>query len=131
MTTTRKITPTNMKQPVITYILLVIVYLTALIAFLSPLVAKSESCPMIETVKREIALQSLIYDVDTDTALRIANCESEYKYNAKNKHSTATGIYQILRGSWNDEWGDRLNYKDNIRAFMITYTQYPTWWECQ
>lgn len=76
---------------------------------------------------------SLEYGVDTDTALRIAKCESGFDPNAKNPNSTATGIYQWLSTTWQNigSPGDRLNAEDNIRAFMVWYPKHPGWWVCK
>jgi hypothetical protein len=48
--------------------------------------------------------------------VRIAKCESGYRPDAKNGSSTATGIFQILIGTWesNKCTGERTNFEDNI-----------------
>lgn len=50
--------------------------------------------------------------------IRVARCESgfELNQNAKNKVSSASGIYQIIIGTWNSNKcnGERLNFLDNI-----------------
>lgn len=48
--------------------------------------------------------------------IRIAKCESGYRPDAKNGSSTATGVFQILIGTWesNKCTGERLNFEDNI-----------------
>ena len=89
--------------------------------------------PELETklVKHEIIRQAQEYNVDVDTALRVANCESSFNRFAKNPNSSAKGVYQFLDGTW--EWirakGNQFNYKENIRQFMIWYPKYPNWWE--
>jgi len=83
------------------------------------------------TVVEEIVLQSQEYGVNTDTALRIAWCESRYDDYARNPESTATGVYQFLNSTWEYACtGDALNYKDNIRCFMEQYPKNPSWWVC-
>lgn len=85
------------------------------------------------TVQKEIIRQAKFYGVSVTTSLRIANCESGFKDTAKNKHSTAKGIYQFIDGTWN--WigakGHQYDYRENIRQFMRWYPKYPKWWECK
>jgi hypothetical protein len=49
------------------------------------------------------------------TMIRIAKAESTLNPNAKNKNSSASGLFQIIAGTWysNDCVGDKWNYKDN------------------
>ena len=56
------------------------------------------------------------FGVEWVVALTVARCESELKPKAKNKHSTAKGIFQILDGTWKHFKceGDPLNAEDNI-----------------
>lgn len=48
--------------------------------------------------------------------IRVAKCESGLKPDAKNGSSTATGIYQIIIGTWdgNKCTGERWDFVDNI-----------------
>jgi hypothetical protein len=41
-----------------------------------------------------------IYKVDENLLLRIAKCESGYRWDAMNNHSTASGVFQYLVGTW-------------------------------
>jgi hypothetical protein len=52
------------------------------------------------------------------TMIRIARYESNYNPKAKNKNSSASGVFQIIAGTWysNDCVGDKWNYEDNIRC---------------
>lgn len=70
---------------------------------------------------------ALDYSVDPVVALRIAECESNFRPDAQNPHSTAQGVYQWLEGTWANigSPGDRMNAEDNIRAFMVWYPQHP------
>lgn len=85
-----------------------------------------------ETVEEMIVRLANEYGVDPERAKAIAWCESRYNPLATNQNSSAAGIYQWLKGSW--EWigspGDRLNAEDNIRAFMKWYPKHPSWWSC-
>lgn len=49
-----------------------------------------------------IHMYSHNYNIDTDIAIRIAECESHLNYMAKNTGSTASGVYQITRGTFLD-----------------------------
>ena len=72
------------------------------------------------------------YGVNTDTALRIAFCESRFDPLAKNKNSTASGVYQFLNGTWERNCeGDVFNAEDNIRCCLEIYPKYPSYWECK
>ena len=86
--------------------------------------------PDIAMVIDEIKRQSTI---DVETSLRIAFCESRFKYDAKNPNSTAKGIYQFLDGTW--DWigaeGHQFNYKENIKQFMKIYPDHKGYWECK
>ena len=63
--------------------------------------------------------------------IRIAKCESGYRLNAKNPTSTATGIFQILTGTWGYAKceGSRTNMEDNIRcAYKVRDLQGNSAW---
>jgi len=83
-------------------------------------------------IEEYIIKQARIHGVNERKALSIAYCESRMNPSAKNNHSTATGLFQFLDGTWNSYCeGDRLNYKDNTDCFMQLYNQFPSWWECE
>ena len=86
----------------------------------------------IETVEEKIIKMSEEYGVDTETALRIAECESQFgKYNHNWEGSSATGVYQFISKTWENYCeGDVLNEDDNIKCFMELYNKYPHWWAC-
>lgn len=52
------------------------------------------------------------------TMIRIAKAESNFKERAKNPTSSASGVFQIIAGSWysNDCVGDKWVAEDNIRC---------------
>ena len=81
----------------------------------------------------EIEKQALAYNVDVETALRIADCESDFNYKAENGVSTAKGVYQFLDGTW--DWigaeGHQFDYKENIKQFMLLYPDHKGYWECK
>lgn len=91
------------------------------------------STPSISEVKAEIIRQAQVYNVSVERAISIADCESDFNPLAKNKNSSATGIYQFTSPTW--KWikaeGERTDYKANIKEFMRWYPKYPGWWrEC-
>lgn len=57
------------------------------------------------------------------TMIRIARYESRFNPKAKNPHSTAKGIFQILDGTWNAKAnrcvGNAYNFKQNIDCAWI------------
>lgn len=55
--------------------------------------------------------------------IRIAKAESEFNPLATNPKSSARGIFQILKGTWNDYGclGDRFSPQDNIACARIIY----------
>lgn len=74
-----------------------------------------------------------VYQVDIETAVRIAECESSLNPNAANNQSSAKGLYQFTDPTW--KWigaeGHQFDVEENIKQFMIWYPQYPGWWECK
>jgi hypothetical protein len=60
-------------------------------------------------------------NIDIETLLRVVQCESGWDQWAKNKNSSASGLFQILRGSW-EYYGCSGNVfagRDNIDCAMI------------
>lgn len=92
--------------------------------------------PTKEDIVEYIVEQARIHGVDENTAVRIAKCESSLNPKAKNKNSSASGLFQFLIGTWQwigaEEQGlDRMNYKHSTDMFMKYHKKYPTWWvEC-
>lgn len=63
--------------------------------------------------------------------IRIAKCESNFQPNAKNKTSSATGIFQFLWSTWdaNRCEGEKWDYVDNINcAYKVYAKQGDTPW---
>lgn len=55
--------------------------------------------PVPLTVQELIIKYSKQYGVNTETALRVAKCESNYNPLAKHKVSSASGVFQIIKGT--------------------------------
>lgn len=86
----------------------------------------------VETIPEMITRKAIENNVDPETALRIANCESGFNPQAKNKTSSASGLYQFINSTWNNYCtGDRMNAEDNAQCFMELYPSHPSWWICQ
>lgn len=62
-------------------------------------------------------------------ALEVAKQESGFRPNAKNPNSTATGIFQIISGTWKNFHctGSRTDYHDNIDCAVKIYKHSPKW----
>lgn len=63
---------------------------------------------------------------DITKAIRIARCESNFDQYAKNKSSTAKGIYQFIDGTWRSNClkdGNVYDFKDNINCFWKVYSK--------
>lgn len=61
----------------------------------------------------------------------IAYVESGFNPKAKNPNSSATGVYQIIKGTWSHFkcTGDRENAEDNIKCAVkiVTTSGYSHW----
>lgn len=69
------------------------------------------------------------------TMIRIARAESNFRERAKNPRSTASGVFQIIAGTWysNDCVGDKWIAEDNIRcAYKIQAKRgFQPWGVCK
>lgn len=86
-----------------------------------------------ESVREMIARMAPAYGVDTETALRIAQCESGLDPMAKSTASSASGVYQWIDGTWDfiGHPGDRFDAEQNIKAFLEYYPTHRQWWSCK
>lgn len=65
-------------------------------------------------------------------AIRIANCESSFDQYAKNKYSSAKGLFQFTDGTWNAYCsGDQFDVMDSAKCFFKLYPDHPDWWQCK
>lgn len=89
-----------------------------------------------DDVKIEIVRQSLEADVNIYTALKIANSESNYDHLAKNKNSSASGVFQITRSTFLEgikkmkvDWveSDVFDYKKNIQMSVWMIKKGELW----
>jgi len=83
------------------------------------------------TTKELIEIMAKEYNVCVETALKIAECESQYgKYNYNWQGSSAKGVYQFIDKTFANYCdGDVMNEKDNIKCFMKLYNKFSHWWE--
>ena len=78
------------------------------------------------------AVQGVITHKQAEIMTAIAKAESNLNPRAKNKRSTASGVFQIIAGTWysNDCVGDKWNWKDNTDcAIKILKNQGYYAWE--
>lgn len=70
---------------------------------------------------------------NVNTALRIAECESQFgKYRKNWEGSSATGLYQFMPKTFNAYCqGDINNDEDQIRCFIELYPKHKSWWQCK
>lgn len=78
---------------------------------------------------------------DADMALKIAKCESGMNPNSKNKTSTASGVFQIIKGTWignrqamglDTDLNLRFDAEENVKtAYKIFQDQSWRPWECR
>lgn len=85
-----------------------------------------------DNIIRNIREKSVQAGIDPLKALEIAYCESGFDPKAKNKNSSAKGIYQFVDKTWNEYCaGDPYMPWDNINCFVQLYPKHKSWWVCQ
>jgi hypothetical protein len=86
-----------------------------------------------ETPKDLIIRLTKDSQVSTETALRIAECESQFgKYQSNWSGSSAYGLYQFTIGTWENYCsGSRDSYIDQTNCFIKLYNRHPSWWSCK
>ena len=64
-----------------------------------------------------------------EEALKVAFCESSLNPETKHKTSSATGLFQIMKGTWKQFkcTGDPLNALDNTTCAKKIYDYYGSW----
>lgn len=72
------------------------------------------------TIPDMIRKEARLAGHDPEVMVRIAEAESTFRPAARNPDSSATGVFQIIIGTWNwlDCTGERTNAKDNIKCAM-------------
>jgi len=91
---------------------------------------RRKPCVSSDGVIRTIEFYAKEYNVDTELALRIADAESSYNPNAKNPKSTASGLYQFIKSTWQStlkrmdrEWVSPFDADTNIEAAIYLLAQ--------
>ena len=117
-------------------ILFIVLWLVCFIWLINKANAKIEIIPVKNISGSEaefsIRVQAVLAGIDQEDAVRIAKCESNLNPLAKNKYSSASGVYQFIDSTWADYCeGNVFNQSDNIKCFMELYKKYPTWWVCR
>lgn len=76
------------------------------------------------------SIEQMVRDAfpDAPIMVQVARAESQFVATAKNPNSTATGVFQILTGTWRDAkcQGDIKNATDNIACARILYDESGT-----
>lgn len=87
------------------------------------------------SIQDTIRLYAIKHGVDVNLALNIACSESRFEANAKNPHSTASGVFQFLNGTFKGYgvkyWGsldgrDVFDARDNIELAMYVLADVGT-----
>ena len=82
-------------------------------------------------------IRNVFPDSAEEGAIRVARCESRLDPNAKNPTSSATGLFQIVRGTWNayaDPGWSRVDPLHNtMTAYRIWKSDGGSWrqWVCK
>ena len=118
---------------------------------LESVVCEDEEMPVIEEYTKETQeisvsepVEQMIVDKCTEAGLAdweinkfisIAMCESRLDPNAQNKYSSAAGVMQIIKGTWQESseysWEDRYNAEKNIETAIKVYNRYGfSAWQC-
>ena len=94
--------------------------------------------PPSSDLKKEISVEDQIRKIaiennfDPETAIRISLCESGLDYKAKNKNSSASGLYQFVSKTWENYCeGNIFDIEDNTLCFVKLYPKHPHWWVCK
>lgn len=84
-------------------------------------------------IQSKIRVAAALRGVNEAAALRIANCESGFKWDAASKTSSAKGVYQFLDSTWKaiGAEGHQFDEDENINQFMLHYPGNPGMWECK
>lgn len=103
---------------------------------MAPHTVAAPIAPLTPSVEVVIAEQARLYGVDARLATTIAKCENpELNPLAKNPNSSATGIFQFLKGTWEfygkKHWGvlstrSVKDADDNIELAMWVMGNYGT-----
>lgn len=81
---------------------------------------------------KPLTVEETILDVFGDKgseALKVAFCESSLNPKSQHKTSSATGLFQIMKGTWKQFKciGDPLNALDNTKCAKKIYDYYGSW----
>lgn len=76
------------------------------------------------------------FGASAETMLAIAKCESGLNPSAKNRTSSASGVFQIIKGTWEAnteaDWSERFDARTNIDTAYTIWSRSGTGpWECK
>ena len=86
--------------------------------------------PIVLTVEDKIRAKAVENGFDPDLLVRIAKAESNLVPTAKNPTSSASGLFQIIKGTWQafECEGEVFNEDDNIECAMKIMHSGPHHW---
>ena len=110
----------------------------------SPIKVEAEIKPEVKPIIAKSEVEKLIvkyFGDDAEMALKIAKCESGFNEKAKNKTSTASGVFQIIKGTWisnrkamglSTDLDLRFDAEENIKTAKYLFGR-RGWgpWECR
>lgn len=90
--------------------------------------SEAESVPKSHLEWTPERVESRIREVfpDAPVMVEIARAESRFIEKAKNPHSSASGVFQILNGTFKACHGDVFDAEDNIQCARLLYDQSGT-----
>jgi hypothetical protein len=97
----------------------------------NPLASLSDT-PSINEVKRAVSYIAVKYGLDEADLMRTLNCESGFRYNAKNKKSTASGVAQFIDSTFSRYCeGDKSSAKAQLTCMARMWSEGEQHqWEC-
>jgi hypothetical protein len=102
----------------------------------NPLSSLSDT-PSIDEVKRATSYIAVKYGLSEADLMRTLDCESGFRYDAKNKNSTASGVAQYIDSTWNDYcvkvygFTDKKSAKQQLQCMTIFWQNGEQHqWEC-
>lgn len=92
-----------------------------------------EATPKKMDIETTIRWQAVVYGIDPDMAVSLAQCESSLDPYAQNPTSSAKGLYQFTDTTWDyiKAEGHQFDAQENIHQFMIWWKIHPEWWVCE
>ena len=83
-------------------------------------------------IRSALSYISVKYSLSYDKLMDTIECESNFRYDAKNPHSTASGVAQFIDGTWKLYCkGDKSSAKDQLTCLGEMFNKgLEHHWEC-